>query len=762
MHIAGVHDVTYPSADVEFLDPGQPVDLSNCDREPIHIPGSIQPRGVLLALSEPDLRVIQVSENANELLDTQVEFIGATLTEAIGARAATVISRHVETFRELRDRNPVSVWVETGGGHQLMDALLHRVLADDGARAVLIVELEEAQGARPFSFPNTYQAVRGAVTELNRAASLEELYRMAAHQVRDLTGFDRVMIYRFDAAYNGEVVAEAKLDGLNSFLGLHYPSTDIPVQARKLYESNWIRLISDVSYTPSLIRPAVNPVTRSPLDLTHAALRSVSPIHIEYLHNMGVRASMSISLLRDDKLWGLIACHHYAGPHAPPYAVRAAAEFLGSALSLRLVDRSAQQDQQAALVSRSTLAGLVAAMQDENVALGAAMLGAQGLLDLVPADGVIVYTEGRFASAGVVPADAAVDALLVLVLNHPGDIIVADALGEEFPGADLVDDGVAGLLALRLPEDQLVIWLRREVPREVSWGGDPTSKVMAQGEDAMVRLSPRLSFERWSEIVRGHSEPWLAEQVGSATGLRTHLLEALYHRGRRRMASAETVQRSLLPDKLPKTSGWELDARYQPSIGGQVGGDWYDAFVLPDGRLAVVVGDVAGHGLEAAGTMAQLRNGLRAYLFLGHGPAAAVQALDRLVDWLLSGQMATLVVAVVDTVEGLVELVSAGHLRPFLIDPDGSVTELAIESGIPLGVEPNDVPTNTFALPAGAGLVLFTDGIVERRTESIEIGLLRLRQLFAGGDALHKIDAAMNSRDPESSDDATVLILRRQ
>ena len=175
--------------------------------------------------------------------------------------------------------------------------------------------------------------------ELNRAHTLTDLYDAAARAVRDLTGFDRVMVYRYDQDYNGEVVAEAKRDDLNSFMGLHYPATDIPAQARALYEKNWLRLISDVDYTPVPLVPTIDPASGTPLDLTHATLRSVSPIHVEYLQNMGVHASMSISLLRRGRLWGLIACHHYAGPHLPPYGSRAAAEFLGSTLSLRLVDQ---------------------------------------------------------------------------------------------------------------------------------------------------------------------------------------------------------------------------------------------------------------------------------------------------------------------------------------------------------------------------------------------------------------------------------------
>ena len=159
--------------------------------------------------------------------------------------------------------------------------------------------------------------------------------------MRRLTGFDRVMIYRFDEDWNGQVVAEDRADGLNSFLGLRYPASDIPAQARALYRSQWLRLIVDVGYRPVPLVPPLNPLTGRPLDLSHASLRSVSPVHVEYLHNMGVSASMSISLLDRGELWGLIACHHYAGPHQPPYEIRVAAEFLGQTLSARMVDTCA-------------------------------------------------------------------------------------------------------------------------------------------------------------------------------------------------------------------------------------------------------------------------------------------------------------------------------------------------------------------------------------------------------------------------------------
>jgi chemotaxis family two-component system sensor kinase Cph1 len=754
-----MHTVVQPA----FLGPDEPVDLDNCAREPIHRPGLVQPRGVLLALTEPGHVVLHASRNVDELLGVRVEdLLDHPLARAVGTEAAAAVAHHAQAFSDLRERNPLTVTIDAGSGAVAMDCVLHRLPVGPAAEVLLVVELEPAQGPRPFSFPNTYQAVKAAVAQLSGASTLRELYARAAVEVRTLTGFDRVMIYRFDADYNGEVVAESKREHLEAFLGLHYPASDIPVQARKLYESNWLRLISDVSYTPVPIVSARH--GDAPLDLTHAMLRSVSPMHVEYLQNMGVHASMSISLMRDGRLWGLVACHHYQGPHTPPYGVRAAAEFLGAALSLRLADRAHEEDSLVALAARSTLAGLVEAINREHVPLGVSLLATPGLLELIPADGVLVHAEGRSSSRGRVPAGAALDGLLDRLRRMDHEVWATDALA-----ADQGDDGllpdVAGVLAVTLPEDQMVVWFRREVPRPTDWGGDPTTKqiVPEQGHRGgqAARMGPRTSFARWREVIRGRCAPWDVEQTTNARTLRRHLLEGLHERERRKRTAAETVQRSLLPRRLPELAGWDLRAGYQPALGGQVGGDWYDALLLPDGRLAVVVGDVAGHGLDAAGAMAQLRNALRAYLVEGATPAEAVQALDRLMAWLLPEHTATLVLALVDLGSGEVHLVCAGHLPPYLLQAGGDVSALEVPPALMLGVIPGAMSTATFTLAPGAGLVLFSDGIVERRDESIDEGLERLRTVLGSRDPDQRVDAALRSRDPLAEDDATLLVLHR-
>ncbi len=744
---------------------GTPIDLDNCAREPIHIPGSIQPRGVLAVVREPEFDVRQVSANVAELLGRPVDaVVGRHLSALIGAEQAGQVEQAASTFGDLRQRNPIECEIDVDGTQRPFDAILHR--APGG---VLLVELEIAFGERPFSFPNTYQAVRNSVEELNRAATLTELYNTTARGVRDLTGFDRVMVYRYDEEYNGEVVAESKREDLNSFLGLHYPSTDIPAQARALYEKNWIRLISDVNYTPAPLVPSIDPASGTPLDLTYATLRSVSPIHVEYLQNMGVHASMSISLLRHGRLWGLIACHHYAGPHLPPFGTRVAAEFLGSTLSLRLVDRFEEDQLHRRLAAQAVLVKLAAATLDDSERLADALLGAPDLLDLVAADGVIVNIQGDTRLLGSVPPPEIVSAVAAWARGAADEVASCDCLSTELPWIDPDPQLAAGALALNLPDGQYAIWFRREALRSVDWGGDPHNKAIAVSEGDRIRLSPRKSFDRWREIVRERSEPWARSEIESAEALRRHLVESLYRRARGALRMAETVQRSLLPDSIPVLDSWQLSAHYEPAAGDNVGGDWYDAFELRDGRLIVLIGDVAGHGITAAGTMAQLRNVLRAQLFTGVAPAEALNQLNEFCAHMMSGAFATVIAARVDLRSGQVEAACAGHLIPYVTNsaaPSSSskapaVTAAPIRLSPPIGVTGIAYEPSTFTIEPGHGLIMYSDGLVERRGEVIDDGLDRLAQILGGaGEASASwIWTAMASDNID--DDVTIVTLRR-
>ena len=742
--------------EIEFVEVGAPIDLDNCAREPIHIPGSVQPRGVLVVAQEPDLTIAQVSANVADLFERAPEdLLGRGIAELVGVQQAAAISRTAAGFGDLRERNPLEMVIPVGEREVAFDAILHR---ESGGQ--LLVELELATGPRPFSFPNTYLAVRGSIAELNRASSLTELYDITARAVRELTGFDRVMVYRYDADYNGEVVAEAKRADLNPFLGLHYPASDIPAQARALYEKNWIRIIDDIDYTPAPLVPLANPTTGRPTDLTHSTLRSVSPIHIEYLKNMGVGASMSISLLRDGRLWGLIACHHYSGPHLPPYGVRTAAEFLGSTLSLRLVDRVEDDELRTRLAGQAVLAKIVAAMQNQSEHLRSALLGAPDVVDLVPADGVVMNVDGELVTAGRVPEAGVIRELVSWLRSQELAQFDTDCVRESI-GLD-VDPAVAsGLMAVLLPDDHYLIWLRGELQRTVDWGGDPTNKAIAVQEGDSVRLSPRKSFDRWREVVRLRSAPWLETERANATALRLSIVENLYARSEHEVRLAETLQRSLLPE-VPTVDGWELSAHYEPAAGGRIGGDWYDAFPLGDGRVVIALGDVAGHGIGAAGTMAQLRNVLRAYLVDGVSTAGAIERLNDFTTLLLPAAFATLAVGCFDPATGTVDMVLAGHPVPLVVATAGAARPAALTPSPPIGVPRATYRSATFTLAEGEGLIVYSDGLIERRDEDLSDSLQRLTGEVSQLAATMTASSVFGAHDEyDATDDRTVVVLRR-
>ncbi|BBY78563.1 hypothetical protein MPRF_54620 [Mycolicibacterium parafortuitum] len=743
-------------ADADLLPAGTPIDLDNCAREPIHIPGSIQPRGVLVVVGEPDFDIRQISANVGEMLGRPAEeVLGQHLSVLMGPDQAALVEKAASIVGDLHRRNPVECVLDVAGVARDFDAILHR------GPGVLLVELEIAYGERPYSFPNTYQSVRGWVEELNHAATMTDLYDTAARAVRNLTGFDRVMVYRYDDEYNGEVVAEAKRDDLNSFLGLHYPATDIPAQARALYEKSWLRLISDVGYTPAPLVPAQDPASGTPLDLTHATLRSVSPIHIEYLQNMGVYASMSISLLRHGRLWGLIACHHYAGPHLPPFGTRAAAEFLGSTLSLRLVDQFEEDQLHKRLDAQAVLTKLTAATMDDTKPMVSALLGAPDLFDLVAADGVVVDIAGHRRTLGSVPPAEVVAAVVAWARGADDEVARTDSLPRTLPEAGIDPQVAAGALVLNLPDGQFAAWFRREALRSVDWGGDPENKAIAVSESDEVRLSPRKSFERWREVVRDRGEPWTPTEVESADALRRHLVESLYRRTRGALRVAEMVQRSLIPDSIPQLQNWQLTAHYEPAAGDRVGGDWYDAFELRDGRLITVVGDVAGHGVTVAGTMAQLRNALRAHLFAGASPAEAVQQLNDFCLHMLDAAFATVLVARIDLDSGVVEATSAGHLMPYMTNSAPTAVAAPIPLSPPIGVSSASYTQGTFVIEPGHGLVLYSDGLVERRGQVIDEGMDRLAETLGGDADLSAYAIWMTMASAFTDDDVTVVALRR-
>ena len=488
-----------------------------CDREPIHIPGGIQPHGALVVVAEPALTVTQASENfAAHTGVAAAQILGkplATLLDDIGLRNL----REALARGHPEESNPLRLVVNG----RRFDGIVHR---NEGAT---IVELEPLAPDAPAYSP--HHALRPALLRLESADSLPALYDQILSATRDLTGFERVMIYRFDERGHGSVDAELKEPGLEPFLGVHYPASDIPRQARQLYMKNWMRIIPDARYVPSPLMPALRPDTDRPLDLSFAALRSVSPIHREYLANMGVIGSMSVSLVVRGRLWGLISCTNHSSPRYVRFELRSACEVLARLASLEI----------AAIEDRRAEAARVA-RRDIESALGARMRGAAPeadvltsllddeakLLNLVNAAGAAVVTDDSCETCGRAPPhEFVMDLAEWLDRNHGHAVFATQSLAAQWSSAAEEKDVASGLLTFALPGGvaRRLLWFRGEVLGTVTWGGDPHKAVeTAFGQ----RPHPRRSFALWKEEVRLHSASWTGSDLEAAEDLRRYAVEA--------------------------------------------------------------------------------------------------------------------------------------------------------------------------------------------------------------------------------------------
>lgn len=489
------------------------VDLTNCDREPIHIPGAIQPHGVLLVLHESTLEILQVSRNTQALLGAAPqELLGQPLSSLFNeAQIQQMWQCLTEEFESI---NPLELSITQGGQSQHFDGIIHR---RDG---VIILELEPKRDLQSPDFIDFYHQVRGVITRMQKSPSLQTMGQVVVTEVRRITGFDRVMVYQFDETGSGSVIAEdTELDP--PFLGLRYPATDIPKQARHLYTMNWLRLIPRAQYEPVPLVPTHNPLTEAPLDLSLSVLRSVSPLHMEYLRNMGVDASMSISLIKNQKIWGLIACHHNE-PKYIPYNVRTACEFIGQVMSVELANKEASEDIDYKIHLKSMQTEFVDALsQADHFLDGMARLGTQ-LLGLVNATGAIVCSGNQCIGFGQTPNTEEIKALLKWIKpRFDQGLFKTQGLMQDYPPAVAYKDVASGVLALEISSihRNFILWFRPQVIQTVNWGGNPNKpvEVSVNGE---LRMSPRQSFDLWQETVKGTCLPWKASEIEVVQELR--------------------------------------------------------------------------------------------------------------------------------------------------------------------------------------------------------------------------------------------------
>ena len=510
------------------------VDLTNCDREPIHIPGAVQSHGVLVVVHEPELIIERISHNAGEYFGKSAEsLLGRPLGDLLAPESLRYLIETV--LPQALDASPQYLPPVTIGT-TAFEGIIHRF------KGVLILEFETQREESRAPSVGTYAAFRTIFNELNRIKSLKDYCQRAAEAVREFTGFDRVMVYRFLEDGSGQVFAEARRDDLESFLHLHYPASDIPQQARALYKLNPVRVLPDAGTTPvGLI--ALPSASDEPLDMSHTSIRAMSPIHIEYLKNMGVCSSMSLSIMRDDELWGLFACHHYT-PRYVPHAPRAASEFMAHLLSLQVGAKEEAENYEYAARLKDTHNALIGQIGDATLTSG--LLREQiNLLSEIEADGAAVLWGDEIKMIGVTPNETQLRELTGWLLEtQPGDVFASTGLSRMYAPAAAYRASASGILAVRLMrrKPEYLLWFRGEYANTISWAGDP-NKPVTIGEFG-DRLTPRKSFALWRESVIGTSIPWLKCELEHAESLRRSLVEVIIQRAEEIAAMNEALERS--------------------------------------------------------------------------------------------------------------------------------------------------------------------------------------------------------------------------
>ena len=478
------------------------VDLGSCELEPIQFPGAIQPYGSLVAFKEGAARLLWWSEDipSHPLMPLRLEDI-----VAFGAGGL---------FRGAALNRP-SVVLDRDGGSWRLSPHLHA--------GNLVVEIERVVEESVEEVRALQYGLAAMVSEMQEAASVRALCEAGARWLREITGYDRVMVYRFHADAHGEVIAEARDPALRPFLGLHYPASDIPAQARALFISNSLRMIADVEYRPVPLHAAAGAL--GPLDLGRTLMRSVSPIHLEYLRNMEVRASLTVSILNRGKLWGLIACHHCVGPKNPGPEVRAACELAGKLLSSLLAIKRDEETASSREHAQEKLLFLTAPLAEEDDLGRALLAGTPSVLDLFAAGGAAatVYNKNNWRLIGKTPTLAQVQALAAFFRTRAQeDLFQTDCLARLYPPAAEFADVASGLLALSFPGGQgdFVFWFRPAIVQTVSWGGNPgLPAIEEQGQ-----LHPRHSFAEWKQSVRDTASPWQDWELAAAFALRIEIL----------------------------------------------------------------------------------------------------------------------------------------------------------------------------------------------------------------------------------------------
>lgn len=477
--------------------------------------GMLQTYGVLLVLSALDLSILQISRNALEYLNPPSQNLLGQSLSSLFDQASVDLIRHMSPKQQLR---PLRIVAKTSEP-SVWDGCLYR------SEDLIFLELEPAFDSTETSLFTSHSQLRSAISQLQQVASLELFLQLAVAEIRLLTGFDRVMVYRFDSEGAGEVIAEAKREDLLPYLGLHYPATDIPEQPRQLYQQGLLRYIPDLNAPNAELIPAVHPVTHQPPDLSFVMLRGTDPCCVEYHQNMGVAALMVIALIKDQQLWGLIACHHHTAK-VVPCPTRAVCELLVQFIAAELANKVNYEELDYIVKLKSLQSELIESIAQADDLKTALVHPAPRILDVVNAQGVAVCLEDEITLVGATPTVNQIQDLIRWADREISESIFhTHSLPKYYADAEVYKDTATGLLLLRISQVRryYILWFRPEVLQTIQWAGDPKASITVSADDQVV-LSPRRSFASWQETVRLTASPWKASELENALDLRNAIV----------------------------------------------------------------------------------------------------------------------------------------------------------------------------------------------------------------------------------------------
>lgn len=497
-------------------------DSEFCGSIPLHLVNLIQPHGLLLVLEKTSLRIVQASENVGLHLYMQVEdLLDQPFSQYLPAAEFEDIHHKISAHGS-QEKIPFSLTWLAQGQQRKFTALVH--LKEN----YVLVELEEFNdSSAALSFMGLYQQIKYVTSLLKQTASTTELADIAAAEIKKLTNFDRVLVYQFDPQWNGVVIAQAKEGHMEDYMGLRFPASDVPKQARDLYFSNPYRLIPTRSYEPVRLIPIVNPLTQRFTDLSECNLRSVAGVHLEYLANLGITASMSLPLIIDNKLWGLISCHHTTA-YNPGYELRSALELLSGIISAQL----AGKEKEKSISLRAQLGDihglLLGSLYGSSGIADGLLKGKTSLQDLLALSGAAVLYEGGIWTSGETPARQELKELAGwLRRNKIEKLMATDCLPHHYARSKDYKDIASGLIALPINSElgEYIVGFRPEVLQMVNWGGDPNNAIQLEPDGKTYH--PRNSFATYKETVKFTSLPWQAEELEAAEVLRSAVLEKI-------------------------------------------------------------------------------------------------------------------------------------------------------------------------------------------------------------------------------------------